>query len=196
MNQPMRHADAFIVINGPEDGAEFPVARAPLEIGSDAACAVRLGLDDAIAPRHARATVEATGYRVRAAGPAPVYVDGKRAGLVRSRIAGNGSFIQVGNTTLAVACACDGLASRSRGLAPAGDFVWALRLILRHGWSAGRRTMRYATYGVHRILSRWFTVLAILAVLWFFVPGFRRWAWGVWRWLDYYVVGPVIGALS
>ena len=110
-----RNADAFIVVNGPEDGAEFTVTRSPFEMGSGSMCAIFLRLDNAIDERHAHILAESNGYRIRALGPGPVFVDGKRASMVRSRIAKDGSYIQVGHTMLLVDCSCDGLAKRSRG---------------------------------------------------------------------------------
>ena len=119
--------DTLTVVNGPEDGAEFPITRAPFSIGQDATCAVGLRLDNTIQRVHARATSAADGYRIRGATGAPVYVNGKRAGMARSRILRSGDSLRIGYTDLVLECAPDGLASRSRGLVLESDLVWTLR---------------------------------------------------------------------
>ena len=48
--------DAFIVVNGPQDGTEFPIMRAPFNIGQDSTCAVNVRLDGAVRGFHATAS--------------------------------------------------------------------------------------------------------------------------------------------
>ena len=77
--RPAGYPDCFVVINGPEDGTEHPVVRAPFHIGRDPSCAAGVSLDTGVRPFHALVTVVADGYRVRRNDGAPVFVDGKRA---------------------------------------------------------------------------------------------------------------------
>jgi hypothetical protein len=123
--------DAIVVIHGPEDGAEYPIVRAPFYIGSDPSCAVNIRLDEAVRPFHAYVTAVPEGYRVRRFDTEPVYVDGKGTGRFRSRVVRSGGQIQVGNTLLCVECALDGLASRSYGVGTESDLIWAIRRVTR-----------------------------------------------------------------
>lgn len=123
--------DCLAVVNGPEDGGEFPLIRAPFHIGRDSKCAVCLTLDNTIQPEHAHLSAASGGYRVRCLTSSPVYVDEKRVGFYRSRILKSGAALQVGHTLLALHCAPEGLATRSTGLVSENDFVYALRQIVR-----------------------------------------------------------------
>ena len=99
----LRRPDCLEVINGPEDGARFPVFRLPFFIGSAQRCDVILRLDDDIKPTHAKLSKAFGGYCVRRCGRAAVYVDGKQSGWLRTRIVRPGGVIQVGNTLLRLA---------------------------------------------------------------------------------------------
>lgn len=122
-------SDRFEIVNGPEDGTEFPITRTPQDIGADTHCSVFVRLDPDVRRVHARITVVAEGYRVRKVGNGAVWVDGRRVGLVRSRIVRQGGIVKVGNTELCCCTAPDGLASRSYGLPQESDLGWALRLL-------------------------------------------------------------------
>lgn len=167
--------DAFIVVNGPEDGAVFPITSARFTFGRSAECLVSPRLDISIAPQHARATAVADGYLIRAAGPDPVYVDGRRAGLVISRTVQHGGSVQLGATLLVCRCAPEGLARRSRGIRPASDLAWALGAALRGVLAttaslarALRRFLRYRAGGLVMPIS-------IILALYLFYPPARAW---------------------
>lgn len=180
------YADVFEVVNGPEDGAEFPVPRTPVDIGSDPGCGVHISLDPDVKWFHARVTVVSDGYRVRRLTGGPVYVNGKRAGVIRSRIARNGGIVQVGNTELALRCASGGLAGRSVGLPSESDLGWLLRIIFRKTGFAARVIYR----GLRALLGRFFWWLVILGgagtAMWFFRPAlfYRLW-YQLQYWFDY-----------
>jgi len=175
----MMHAagapDCFVVVNGPEDGTEFPVARAPLFIGRDPGCTVNIRLDTAVQPRHARCAVVSDGYRIRSQDGAAVLVNGKPAGVFRSRIVRSGGYIQVGHTVLVLECSPDGLAHRSRGVDTQNDFVWAGREALRQLTRAARAVLRFLMRAGGRLLGSWLGVLAVLILLYTFWPWFRLW---------------------
>lgn len=101
----LRRPDCFEIINGPEDGARFPVFRVPLYIGSAQRCDIILRLDDDIKPMHVKLSKAFGGYCVRCCGRAPAYVDGRRSGWLRTRIVRPGGIVQVGNTLLRLASA-------------------------------------------------------------------------------------------
>lgn len=176
MMRSAQYPDCLVVVNGPEDGAEFPIARTPLKIGRDAACVVNLRLDDAVRPVHAVVTVVSDGYRIRRADTAPVYVNGKRAGIFRSRIMRSGGIVQVGNTELCLECAPDGLASRSHGVIGEIDLSWTWPL------KQGFRTLLSlllgilaVPYGILRSLLRsWLVIIAVVILLYMFWPRFRH----------------------
>lgn len=174
--------DTLTVINGPEDGTEFPLTQAEFIIGSGTVCAVNPRLDTAIEAIHARASAVADGYRVRSLGHTPIYVNGKATSVIRSQIAHAGDVLRVGSTELVLECSVDGRASRNRGIAIENDFAWALRCgALRAGRIvslATRLTMRAC-----RSLLKHKVIVALLAAfaLYRFVPGFREWASEAWH---------------
>ncbi len=185
-----RPTDCFIVVNGPEDGTEFPVVRTPLFIGKDPACAIHLRLDPKVRDRHAQATVVADGYRVRRWDTAPVYVQGKRAGAFRSRVVRAGGTVQVGNTLLLLECAPDGLARRSHGVAAMGDLQWAVR-------QAGKGILKTAGHAIWwlrrmfgRLFASWLAIAVILFILMAFWPQFRHGVIHVLRVIYYSTIGP------
>lgn len=169
--------DCLLVVNGPEDGAEFAITRAPVYVGSDPSCAVVLGLDNAVHGCHARLTVVSDGYRVRGIGGARTLVNGTRVGTVRSRILRSGGHLQVGETVLLLETSPDGLASRSRGIVTESDWVWALS---RAGETAGHLA-GYLGWGLKElargILGHWkMSALIGIAALLLLYPTFRAWA--------------------
>ena len=167
------HPDCFVVINGPEDGTEFPIVRAPFYVGCDASCAVNVRLDDGVRHFHALVSVVSDGYRIRRNDEAPVYVNGKRAGMLRSRIVRSGGRIQVGNTLLSVECAPDGLASRSHGIDTQGDLGWVATQIARGVFRLGAGLVRLVTRVFGRLLGSWVGVGALFILLYATWPSFR-----------------------
>jgi hypothetical protein len=119
--------DTLTVIDGPEDGTAFPIARARFHIGRDAAHVVAVRLDDSVTDNHAFAQATSEGYRIRAVASGDVTVNGAPAGIVRSRMLRQGDILKIGHTSLVLECAPEGLAQRSKGLALESDFVWMLR---------------------------------------------------------------------
>jgi hypothetical protein len=174
----MSAPDMLEVINGPEDGTEFPISRAPVIVGMDLACEVNVRLDEDIEQYHARLTAVSDGYRVRKIRGGRLCVDGKRAGVLRSRILREGGILEVGNTEFCLKCAPDGLAKRSRGLPAESDLVWttqtfAKRLfgMLRPG--AGRRR---STFGrLLRMVVIMFIVAAAVGYFWPNASAYIQW---------------------
>ncbi len=179
------YTDHFEIVNGPEDGTEFPVTRTPVDIGHDPGCGVHVQLDSKVKLIHARVTVVSDGYRVRRLANAPVYVNGKRAGVVLARVVRTGGVVQVGETQLALQCSPDGLASRSHGMPSESNLGWALRIFYRKLMLGVRivwRTLR-------SLLGRffWFAVLAaiVLGLVAYFRPWyFQRIVWYGQHWFN------------
>lgn len=177
MNAP----DMLEIINGPEDGTEFPISRAPIIVGMDNTCDVSVHLDEDIESFHARLSAVSDGYRVRKIRGGRLTINGKRAGLFRSRILREGDVLEVGNTEFSLQCAPDGLAKRSRGLTGENDFVWFLRSMgMRFlGLFIPRRSRDRRRSGG---LFRWMVILFIIAVVaGYFWPNLARY-------LQYYAV--------
>lgn len=181
-------ADVFSIVNGPEDGTEFPISRSPFHIGSDPRCLVHVALDESVAPHHAYVTVVEDGYRVRAAeASAALYVDGKRVGGVRSRVVRHGGLIQVGSTLICVECAPDGLASRSRGLVSESDAAYVIRHTLGHGLRAAADLCRRLGWTLIALLRRPLVWTVLAAIVYLASGTVRNWVnytlrYGLW-WL-------------
>jgi type III secretion system (T3SS) inner membrane Yop/YscD-like protein len=170
--------DYLAVVNGPEDGSEFPLLRSPFLLGATAECLVRIGTDQSIEDVHAHLSATAEGYRVRSMTRAPVYVDGKRAGRLRSRILRSGESLKAGNTHMIMRCPPQGLASRSKGVALESDLAYTMR-------AGGRLLLRLVTgllrmvlhllqdilgfMNRHKFIS--FIILSALAL--YFIPQVR-----------------------
>jgi len=167
------YTDCFVVVNGPEDGTEFPIVRTPARIGRDASCIVNVRLDNAVRSFHALVTVVSDGYRIRRTDAAPVYVNGKRAGMFRSRVIRSSGALQVGNTLLCLECAPDGLASRSHGIVSGSDLGWAAQQAIRTTFLAIRGVTRFIQALFGRLLSNWLLIGALLVLLYFLWPRFR-----------------------
>jgi hypothetical protein len=165
--------DCFEVVNGPEDGATFPIVRGPFHIGSDPLNAVHISLDDDVAANQALVSVVSDGYRVRRVGRAPVYVDGRSAGYVRSRVVRDGGVVRVGNTELMLAAAPDGLARRSRGAVGQSDAAYAVQQTGRLAVRVARGVLSLGGYLLAQLLSHWWLVLAILVAMYFTWPAFH-----------------------
>lgn len=175
----MAGADRFEIINGPEDGTEFPVTRAPFELGSDPGCTVNARMDEEIKLLHARANVVSRGYCVRSLHGAPVWVNGRRAGRIKSRVARDKDIVRIGRTEFMVHLAEGGLASRSYGLPVEGDFRYAMRMVGRAlAWLLGFFG-RLLSHGRIRALLVIGVLVGVACVLF---PGFRAWFF---FWMDY-----------
>ena len=185
--------DCFQVVNGPEDGAEFPMVRSPIHMGHDPRCAICISLDASVVEDHALVSAVSDGYRIRRLSRAPVFVNGKRAGMIRSRVVCDGGTVQVGRTLLALECAPDGLACRSRGIVTESDSYWAARHVGGHLVRMGRSLLSTAAYFAGRILSSWWGMLGVLALLYLFVPGFRVFAQRLVYTAYWYVLGQFLG---
>lgn len=183
----VQQTDTFFVVNGPEDGTQFPVLRGPLHIGSDPACTVHVALDTAVAPRHALVTVVADGYRVRRVGRGPVSVDGKRAGAILSRVVRSGGMVQVGDTLLCVECVPHGLAARSHGMVTENNLVWAARKAVGGLVTGITGVGRFVLRTLRRILTSWKLLIVVIALILILSPWVRGWAWYYLQWLVYYV---------
>lgn len=165
--------DEFEIINGPEDGAAYPVTRVPCHAGADPECMVHIATDPDVRRLHARITAASGGYRFRLAEGELLEVNGRRAGRVVSRIARAGDVVRAGNTFFAVRCVSEGLANRSRGIAPDSDLTFALGLVLRRLRLWSRMLWRVVRRLCGNLLSLLISALALLALLSFFLPGLR-----------------------
>lgn len=167
--------DYFVVINGPEDGTGFPVVRAPFNIGGDMSCAVNVRLDPAVKAMHALVTVVPEGYRVRRIDTAPVLVDGRKAGVMLSRVVRAGGVVQVGQTQLCLQCAPDGLASRSHGIVTENDFTWVLRKVGERLLGLGMDFFGFARRVFGRLLGNWVAMAMVLGAVYILSPWVRGW---------------------
>lgn len=168
------HSDCIVVVNGPEDGTEFPVVRSPLTIGSDPSCCVHVRLDPEVREHHADLGVVADGYRIRAAGAASVYVNDRRSGTFRSCIARNGDLIRIGNTLLRIKCAPDGLAGRSRGVVTETDLARAFKSGfggILHAVGAFLKTVLGVVVSRRGKMLPVLGLVILLMIVW---PGFRH----------------------
>lgn len=165
--------DEFEIINGPEDGSAYPVTRVPCHVGADPECMLHIATDPEVRRLHARVTAASGGYRFRLAEGELLEVNGRRAGRLVSRIARAGDIVRAGNTFLVVKCVSEGLANRSRGIAPDSDLAFALGLVPRRLRLGARMAWRVVKRLCGNMLSLLITVLALLALLSFFLPGLR-----------------------
>lgn len=173
------HSDIFEIVNGPEDGAAFPVVRVPTSLGRDARCAVQPRFDQSIELQHAHITVVSGGYRIRASSPTPIYVNNKRAGWIQSRIVRDGGIIRAGQTEFILRTSPEGLAARSMGLPTDSDLGWMLRRV-------GRGLYLLLRLGFRMLSSfgAWIKVILTLALLFgvasFFFPS-------LYQYIGYYI---------
>jgi len=179
------HSDVFEIVNGPEDGTQFPVVRTPATLGRDATCVLQPRFDRSVELVHCRVTAVSGGYRIRAATGAPVHVDGKRAGLVRSRVVREGGIVRTGQTEFILRTAPEGLASRSLGMPSESDLGWVLRL-------AGRAHYRVfrGLFGLLRGLGTGLKVLffvgLIIGIAALFQPSVLIYVRFAFTWVRYY----------
>mgnify|MGYP006293233339 CR=1 FL=1 len=185
------YTDAFEIVNGPEDGVAFPIIRSPFTIGASADCAVYLNFDKKVFPEHARVNVVSNGYRVRSISGNPIYINEKRSGLVWARIARSGDLIRIGETSLCVVCAPDGLAKRSLGMPTESNLVWLVRSLF--GKIIKVSGLLYRMF--FRMLSRFnrvafVVVVAVLLLAWlqpqllrYVIHFLRGWAFFLWGYI-------------
>lgn len=170
--------DCFEAINGPEDGALFPVARLPFYIGSDPCCGLSLRLDKDVWAQHAHVSAAGGGYRIRSCHGAPVHVDGRRAGRLFSQIVKPGSVIQIANTCLRLECTPEGMAHHAANAVLDSDPIWILRQCARFfgrlGWFSGRLGFRL----IGRVLSGWLALAAAGLLLYFCWPKVYPYIYG------------------
>jgi len=176
--------DMLTVINGPEDGAEFSIVRAPFTIGSANSCFVNIRLDSEVTGIQAEGNAVEDGYSIRSMSKAPVYVNGKKTGRSRSQVLRAGQLLKVGATELVLECAQGGLASRSKGIKSGGGGARFAKSLLSGGFKRGNmllsRVYAYIPRIMWGLLKRWkLTIIAALILGYFFVPGFggmlRNW---------------------
>ena len=170
--------DMLTVINGPEDGAEFSIVRAPFTIGGVDSCFINIRLDSGVFGIQAEGNAVEDGYSIRIMSDAPVYVNGKKVGRYRSKVLRAGQLLKVGATDLMLECAQGGLASRSKGIKPRGDGARLAKSLFFGGYARGAMILTRAYAFIRRlmwaILKRWqFATIAALVLGYFFVPGFR-----------------------
>jgi len=188
--------DCFVIVNGPEDGTGFPVVRAPFHIGGDSSCAVNVRLDPAVKAIHALVTVVPEGYRIRRVDTAPILVDGRKAGMMISRVVRAGGIVQVGQTQLCLQCAPDGLASRSHGIVTENDFTWAVRKIGERLLALGADFLGFAQRIFGRLLGNWVAMAAVLGAIYVLWPWFRGWVNYFAVYAYYYVLNNVLQSVG
>ncbi|MCF6286691.1 MAG: FHA domain-containing protein [Candidatus Hydrogenedentes bacterium] len=171
----MSAPDMLEVINGPEDGTEFPISRAPVIIGMDLGCEVNVRLDEGIERFHARLTAVSDGYRVRKIRGGRLCVNGKRAGVLRSRILREGGILEVGNTEFCLKCASDGLAKRSRGLPAESDLVWTIQTFAKRLFGMLRPDARRRRSTFARLLRFVIFLFVAAMVVGYFWPDASAW---------------------
>ena len=170
--------DMLTVINGPEDGAEFSIVRAPFTIGGVDSCFINIRLDSGVFGIQAEGNAVEDGYSIRIMSNAPIYVNGKKVGRYRSKVLRAGQLLKVGATELMLECAQGGLASRSKGIKPKGDSARLAKSFLSAAFKRGNTLLPRVYAFIRRllwaILKRWqFATIAALVLGYFFVPGFR-----------------------
>ena len=174
----MSAPDILEVVNGPEDGTEFPISRAPVIVGMDLGCEVNIRLDEDIERFHARLTAVSDGYRVRKIRGGRLCVNGKRVGVLRSRILREGDILEVGNTEFCLKCAPEGLAKRSRGLPAESDLVWVIQAFLKRLFGMlrpGRRQRRGTLARLIRMVVIMFLAAAAAGYFWPNASGWIQW---------------------
>jgi len=157
--------DTLTVINGPQDGIDYPLTERIIAIGSEAGTGIQVSLDSLIQPRHAAVTPVGNGYRVRGLCNRIVTVGGKKAGRLKSRILRHGDILKIGHTELVLECSVDGLASRSEGISFENDVVWAIRHFGKRISLLGYHGMRYLGRIPYFMMRHWFLSSAAIGYL-------------------------------
>ena len=166
--------DVFIVMNGPQDGAEFPIGSPAIQIGSENSCAVNLQLDQNVQGVHAIATAMGSGYTIRATTNAPVIVEGKKATQMKSRVIRPGEMMRVGYTDLLLECSPDGMSSRSQGISVQNDFGFAANNIGKSLLGILKLLWRLVLLIPKWAMRHWILTIIILFVASKYLPGLDR----------------------
>jgi len=166
--------DVFIVLNGPQDGTEFPIGTTAVEIGQGNSCTINLQLDQNVQPIHAIATATGKGYSIRATTNAPVFVEGKKATRFKSRVLSSGEIMRVGYTDLMLECSPDGMSGRSQGIALQNDFGWAAKNLLKVGIGILERLGRLTLLVPKYAMRHWIITIVVLVIAARYVPGLGR----------------------
>ncbi|HIA47413.1 MAG TPA: hypothetical protein EYN96_05450 [Candidatus Hydrogenedentes bacterium] len=162
--------DVFIVLNGPQDGTEFPVGASAIQIGQEGSCTVNLLLDQDVQPIHATATAMGKGYTIRATTNSPVIVEGKKATRFKSRVLGSGEIMRVGYTDLMLECSPDGMSSRSQGIALQNDFGWAAKNLVKIAFRILEQLGRLMLLLPKFAMRHWFITIILIVILAGYVP--------------------------
>jgi hypothetical protein len=166
--------DTLMIINGPQDGIEFPITARTLAVGSEVGSGIQISLDSSVALHHAAVTPVGNGYRVRGLCNRIVSVGGKKAGRIKSRILRHGDILKVGHTELVLECSVDGLASRSEGISFENDLIWAARHFGKRVSLIGYHGLRYLGRIPYFLMRHWFlTGAAVSYLLYQYVPAAR-----------------------
>jgi hypothetical protein len=153
--------DHLAVVNGPEDGKQFVLIRSPFFIGREQDCAAALLLDNAVLPKHIQALAAADGYRVRCTSASPVFVNGKKVGMIRSRILRPGDTLKVGNTLMTLHTSPTGLSKRSRGTLTESDIAYFGRRVVG-GMLSG--LVSALQFGLRFALERWRVAMVLVMI--------------------------------
>jgi len=172
--------DVLEVINGPEDGIQHPLVKPMLSLGKKESCEIQFKLDERVELLHARLFASGGGYKVRRLGSLPVKVNGKSAGMVFSRLLGNGDRLQIGRTRLLLICSPEGFAARNAGIKGDSDIVWALRASGIGTFNVFKGTWRH----LHNFLGR--KIWIILPVIFLLITGVL--SPNTLKWLWYYIL--------
>lgn len=170
---PATGSDVLEIVNGPEDGSEFPIVRSPVDLGNAPSCMVQARMDRSISGVLARATVVAEGYRIRRIGSGTLLVDGRRVGRIRSRILRNGGVLTAGDTEFMLITTTGGLASRSHGMPLENDAAWALRLLLHRAALLIRRTGGLIMGLLPSVSGGFIALVAMVCAALLLLPGLR-----------------------
>jgi len=161
--------DLLEIVNGPEDGTQFPITRSPVDIGSSPDASVIVRFDRNVGAKHVRVSVVSDGYRVRRLESGSISVDGKRVGRVHSRIVRDGGTVKVGETEFFLRCAPAGLAGRSHGIPLESDFTWMVRLLWQWVRPAARACGRFCV----RILRQLWLPVLLFTILFGLIAAYR-----------------------
>lgn len=169
--------DTLTVSSGPEDGMKFNITSTPVLVGRSPDCLINLQLDVTIQPEHAAIELGNGGYRVRRLTGAPVLVDGRRAGRIRSRSLNHGSVLRIGYTDFVMQYAEGGHAATGSPAWGEHDVAWALRSVLGVARGAAAFCFARAKNLARFAAAHWFWSLAILAAIAYVtLPPVREWA--------------------
>lgn len=173
-----RSVDQLVVINGPLDGADYPIVRYATQIGGNGMCDIVVQHDAKAENTIARTVPVRRGYRIRRTGKGRVLVEGKGVGKWRSRTLRQRGVLQIGQTMLVLKLGEGGLSARRMGSLLETDPAWIGRrafAVCRAGWQQALR-WRTGRKWARRIRDNWLWVsVTVCVALYFFHPPFRQW---------------------